>query len=188
LASVTIVPATARVPVLGQKAFRACACDASGREILDGVEFAWQCAAPVATLAADGKRAVLHVGEPAALGERIVLTVLATAGAFQATADATVTVVLEIDEPTAHSGVPQPEFVNEPAGNWRSRFRDGQWEVNAGHRDYQIANESTRRKLRYLAALLAKEIILHSFPHPQHAAVLERMVEVLTLTERRLER
>jgi len=34
----------------------------------------------------------------------------------------------------------------------------------------------------------AKEIVLHSFPHPQHGAVLERMVEVLTITERRLER
>jgi len=45
-----------------------------------------------------------------------------------------------------------------------------------------------RRKLRYLTALLAKEIVLHSFPHPQHAAVLERMIEVLTITERRLER
>ncbi len=43
-------------------------------------------------------------------------------------------------------------------------------------------------KLRYLTGLLAKEIVLHSFPHPQHATVLERMVEVLTITERRLER
>jgi hypothetical protein len=60
-------------------------------------------------------------------------------------------------------------------------------QVNAGHRDYLIASESSRRKLRYLTALLAK-IVLHSFPHPQHAAVLERMVEVLTITERRLER
>ena len=53
------------------------------------------------------------------------------------------------------------------------------------HRDYLIASESSRRKLRYLTALLAKEIVLHSFPHPQHATVLERMVEVLTITERR---
>jgi hypothetical protein len=82
--------------------------------------------------------------------------------------------------------IPQPEFVNEPTG--RSRFRDGQWQVNAGHRDYLIASESSRRKLRYLTALLAKEIVLHFFPHPQHATVLERMVEVLTITERRLER
>jgi hypothetical protein len=51
-----------------------------------------------------------------------------------------------------------------------------------------VACEAGSRTLRYLTALLAKEIVRHSFPHPQHAAVLERMVEVLTITERRLER
>jgi len=30
--------------------------------------------------------------------------------------------------------------------------------------------------------------VLHSFPHPQHGTVLERMAEVLAITERRLER
>jgi hypothetical protein len=38
------------------------------------------------------------------------------------------------------------------------------------------------------SGLLHKEIVLHSFPHPQHGMVLERMAEVLTITDRRLER
>jgi hypothetical protein len=38
------------------------------------------------------------------------------------------------------------------------------------------------------SGLLAEEIVLHSFPHPQHGMVLERMVEVLTITDRRFER
>jgi len=45
-----------------------------------------------------------------------------------------------------------------------------------------------RRKLRYLAALLAKEVVVHSFPVPQGGVLLERLVSVLTLTEPRLER
>ena len=56
------------------------------------------------------------------------------------------------------------------------------------HRDFRAASETQRRKLRYLAALLAKEVVLHSFPSPQLSPALERLVEVLTIAERRLER
>jgi len=37
-------------------------------------------------------------------------------------------------------------------------------------------------------ALLAKEIVLHSYPMPQGGMLLERLVTVLTVAERRLER
>ena len=67
-------------------------------------------------------------------------------------------------------------------------MRGEQWEVNRAHPDFAGAAETPRRKLRYLAALLAKEVVLHSFPQPLLGAALERLVEVLTLTERRLER
>jgi hypothetical protein len=60
--------------------------------------------------------------------------------------------------------------------------------VNAAHRDFLSVETSPRRKLRYLTALLAKEIVLHSYPVPQGGTLLERLVAVLTLTERRLER
>jgi hypothetical protein len=60
--------------------------------------------------------------------------------------------------------------------------------VNAGHRDYLSVERTARRKLRYLAALLAKEIVLHSYPAPQGGMLLERLVSVLTVAERRLER
>ena len=77
---------------------------------------------------------------------------------------------------------------HDPRGDWRSRLADGRWEVNAAHRDYLSVEGSPRRKLRYLAALLAKEIVLHSYPTPQGGTLLERLVAVLTVTERRLER
>jgi hypothetical protein len=60
--------------------------------------------------------------------------------------------------------------------------------VNGGHRDFIAAAAAPRRKLRYLASLLAKEVVLHSFPIPQGGALLERLVSVMALAEPRLER
>jgi hypothetical protein len=185
LATVEIVPPTARVSLLGTRCLRARPRAADGREIRDGVDFVWACSSEHSQIEGDGPRATFRAGEAI---ETLTVCVVATQADRRTSAEAIVEVVEERPEPAPSAGIPQPEFVNEPTGSWRSRFRDGTWEVNAGHRDYLIASESARRKLRYLTALLAKEIVLHSFPHPQHGSVLERMVEVLTITERRLER
>ena len=40
--------------------------------------------------------------------------------------------------------------------------------------NFRTASETPRRKLRYLAALLAKEVVMHSFPAPQLDPILER--------------
>jgi hypothetical protein len=97
-------------------------------------------------------------------------------------------VVVETLESGARAGIPEPAFLTDPRAEWRSRITDGRWEVNAAHRDFVSVETSPRRKLRYLTALLAKEIVLHSYPVPQGGALLERLVAVLTMTERRLER
>ena len=186
LATVAIVPKSARVPRSGERRMRARPHDADGREILEQVGIRWSCSAADCRLEGSGREVVFHAGPER---QTATVTVEASQGERYAKAEATVEVVTEeLEGVSAATGIPQPELVNEATGNWRSRLREGKWEVNAGHRDYLIACESARRKLRYLAALLAKEIVLHSFPHPQHASVLERMVEVLTITERRLER
>jgi hypothetical protein len=85
-------------------------------------------------------------------------------------------------------GIPEPAFIDDPRGEWRSRLADCRWEVNSGHRDFAAASASAKRKLRYLAALLAKEVVLHSFPVPQGGPILERLVSLLGMTEPRLER
>jgi histidine kinase/DNA gyrase B/HSP90-like ATPase len=186
LASVEIVPPSARVAVLATRRLRARPRDAAGREIREPVDFMWACNSEHSRIEGREHDATFQAGEEC---ETVTVWVVATQGERHTSGEATVEVVEERAEPTPPAaGIPQPEFVNEPTGNWRSRFRDGQWQVNAGHRDYLIATETPRRKLRYLTALLAKEIVLHSFPHPQHGTVLERMVEVLTITDRRLER
>ena len=86
------------------------------------------------------------------------------------------------------SDIPEPVFIDEPGSTWRSRMLDGCWEVNSGHPDFRAASEAPKRKLRYLTALLGKEIVLHSFPAPQLAPALERLVGILAITDRRLER
>jgi hypothetical protein len=104
------------------------------------------------------------------------------------TAEASVDVVDELPNSSGpRPGIPEPTFVDEPASDWRSRLRGSIWEVNSGHPDFQSAGTSARRKLRYLAALLAKEIVLHSFPMPQLGPALERLVGVLSITERQLD-
>jgi hypothetical protein len=86
------------------------------------------------------------------------------------------------------AGVPEPTFVEEPGASWRSRMRGGRWEVNSGHADFITACETSRRRFRYLATLLAKEIVVHSFPSPEIGPALERLVGVLAITERRVDR
>jgi len=75
-------------------------------------------------------------------------------------------------EEARRAGIPEPAFVDEPLA---ARMREGTWEVNSGHPDYQTASETARRKLRYLAALLAKEVVLHSFPGPLIGPALARI-------------
>ena len=56
----------------------------------------------------------------------------------------------------------------------------GRWEYNKGHPDYRSVQDDPRRRLRYLAHLFAKEVVVRNFGDPGAGALLERMVEVLT--------
>jgi hypothetical protein len=182
---VEIRPARARVERLGRRTLRAVAQDANGTPIADQVTFEWSVAEGGVTLEPQGSRVV--VVAPDAAGEAHI-AVVARRGDRVASADAVVVVVDELGGDASRAGIPEPTFVDDPQGEWRSRLNEGRWEVNQGHRDFLAVARQPRRKLRYLAALLAKEVVVHSFPLPQGGALLERLVSVLTLTEPRLER
>jgi hypothetical protein len=77
------------------------------------------------------------------------------------------------------AGVPDPEPVSAPGESWRSRIDAGRWQYNTAHPDYELVRGDERRRVRYLAHLFAKEIVLRNFADSPAADLLERMVQVL---------
>ena len=73
-----------------------------------------------------------------------------------------------------------------PGAAWRSRMEDGRWQVNAGHRDYRANADRPALKLRYMAMLFAKEVVLRSGQDPRLEKPLEQLVEVAGYADRRL--
>jgi hypothetical protein len=71
---------------------------------------------------------------------------------------------------------------------WRSRY-DAEQNViviNNGHRDFVYASRSSAMKLRYIARLFAKELVIRNFPGQPAGDLLERMVELSLYTEEHL--
>jgi len=185
LHTVEIRPGRSRVERLGRRALRAVARDANGVSITESVAWEWLVHEGPATLEPSGPRVVVAALD---LAGEARIAVAATHAGRTVQAEAVVQVVDDLGGADLRAGIPEPQFVEDPHGDWRSRLADGRWEVNQGHRDFLAVAGQSRRKLRYLAALLAKEVVVHSFPLPQGGALLERLVSVLTLTEPRLER
>lgn len=183
LHNVEIQPASARVERLGRRRLRAQAIDASSIPIRSGVEYRWRCAAGGA-IEGSGRQVEFVAGPAIGTAE---IRVIAVQGDDSCEAMAT----LEIVEPAGgergkSAGIPEPVFVAAGNADWRSRMVGTTWEVNSVHPDFVAAAETPKRKLRYLASLLAKEIVLHSFPGPSFGPALERLVSVLAITERRI--
>lgn len=181
-----IVPSATRVERLGTRRLRADARDAVGTPIGRPLVIEWSAAALGRIDPSGAQSALFTAGAETGIA---VVAALAYEGSCSARAEAIIKIVeASPAEDARRAGVPEPVFMDDGAGTWRSRMRGDVWEVNRGHPDFAIAAETPRRKLRYLAALLAKEVVLHSFPQPLLGPALERLVEVLTIAERRLER
>ncbi|MBM3318627.1 MAG: hypothetical protein FJY75_12320, partial [Candidatus Eisenbacteria bacterium] len=104
----------------------------------------------------------------------------------EAEAEARVEVLDELPGRRSVEGIPEPELVDLPAETWRSRMANGRWQVNAGHRDYRAIAEQPRLKLRYLALLFAKEIVLRNHQDPRLERPLEQVVEVACYADQRI--
>jgi hypothetical protein len=187
LETLQVVPSETRVERLGERRFRAIARDANGTRLRAAVAVRWRALPPLGyVIPEDGETTVFRAG-----GEIGTLQIVAEArqGERIARGESSVEVVDVLPSVDgSRAGIPEPVLVDEPSSPWRSRVSEDRWEVNGGHPDFRVASQSPRRKLRYLATLLAKEIVLHSFPAPQLGPALERLVGVLAITDRRLER
>ena len=202
LESVRVVPVARRLPVGAEAGFAARALDASGRAVRDGVAFAWSLpegpgrletlpAKPAAeegrVAAPSGPARVAYLAE--AVGTARV-RVEAVQGERTATAEARVEVLEEVEPPEPEDiGIPEPSEVKDAAGRWRSRLRGGTWEFNGSHPDYLMASRDPGRRFRYLATLLAKELVLRQVAGgAPEDRLLESLVEVLAVIEEKLGR
>lgn len=187
LASVRIVPAEVAIAAGGERRVRAEALDRDGRAAEEAL-YAWRVADTFGvgvSLRGEGARATMSVRAGAPVGATAELHVEASAAGLTADAAARITVV-EPDDDRAGLGIPEPFLVGDVGGSWRSRMAGERWEVNEAHEDYVAVRGDTKARVRYLLALLAREIVLRTAGRPEVAEPLDGMVEILAHAERNL--
>ena len=152
--------------------------DESGRRVLGEVDIVWSTASPVLSIVGQGRRPALLASADARPGSRFSLVAEGRQGEHRARGEAAV-VIIEAEEPSTGLGfgIPEPELVDDAGATWRSRFDGRRWQVNASHDDYVALHGDAKARLRYLLALLAKEIAQRTHGVPGSEAALESLVE-----------
>ncbi|MBM3318157.1 MAG: hypothetical protein FJY75_09955, partial [Candidatus Eisenbacteria bacterium] len=133
---------------------------------------------------AEGPTATLLAGDEEGEGR---LSVTAHQGSAVAQAEARFLVLQVKKAARGHKLLLEP--VNRPEEPWRSRWAPSRSviEYNIGHANYiQAKLRGKKNLLRYVALLVAKELVLHNFSGVPQPLVLERMVEVVSALQQRL--
>ena len=187
LHSARVSPASSVVKVGTSRSFRAICRDRSGRQVDDGVIFAWTLVEGGGSLA-DPHAEIVDFEAPAEPG-LVTLTLVATQRDVVCEAKALVTVtdslVADRDGAPARQGLPGYTYENEPGQLWRSRY-DVDRElivINSGHRDFVYASQSRASQLRYIARLFVKELVLTNFPGASPQELLDRVLELMLYME-----
>jgi hypothetical protein len=194
LFSVRVSPASCVVPVNQSRTLRALARDRSRHAVEDGMMFRWELAEGNGTLEnADGEIVTFHApDEPGLLRLRVTATQGEITRSGEAMLTVTATLLPENAEPkesaTSRQGLPGYTFQHAPGELWRSRYDTGQnvIVINNGHRDFVYAARARALKLRYIARLFAKELVLKNFPGYAPEQLLERLIELGLYTEENL--
>jgi hypothetical protein len=188
LAAIRLTPPELRLAPGRERRIRATGLDGDGRKVGGDVAFTWRIEGVPATVIGEGARPAVLAGADARPGAEGRLVVEGVAGEHRAAAEARLLVGEEdeADQKGLGYGVPEPELVDDADGSWRSRFFGQRWQVNALHEDYVRFNTDGKARLRYLLALLAKEIAQRTHGVPGSEAALESMVEILAHAERNL--
>jgi hypothetical protein len=185
LAEVKILPSLIRLECGTERHARALAVDVSGRPVEEVLAYAWRLSEGVGELLTedDASPAVtVRAGDRPGKGS---LAVVCRSGAVETGAEARVEIVEQLAA-GREEGIPEPELLDLPGAPWRSRVADGRWQVNSGHPEYRAIADRPPLKLRYLALLFAKEVVLRSSGDPRFEAPLEQLVEVAAYADRRL--
>jgi hypothetical protein len=185
LATVKILPSRLRIECAGERRVRAMASDAEGRHLDTLLVFAWQLSPGLGQLVTTDDAAASVAFQAADRPAKGTLLVVCRSGSIEARAEASINVVEAIGQRDQH-GVPDPELVDLPAASWRSRMCEGRWQVNAAHPDGRAIANRPALRLRYLALLFAKEIVLRNSGDPRIEGALEQLVEVAAYADREL--
>lgn len=191
LFSVRIAPTSCVTPVNQSRTLRAVARDRARRLVEDNLAFRWEIVEGQGRLENAGSEIVTFQASAEPGLSRIHVT--ATQGAVECGGEAVITVtqslLTEVREPlSTKQGLPGYTFQHAPGELWRSRL-DAQQNViviNNGHRDFVYAARARALKLRYIARLFAKELVLKNFPGQSAEQLLERMIELALYMEQNL--
>lgn len=186
-----IAPASCVLPVGKARSFRAVARDRSSRTIEDGLYFQWRIVEGGGSLEnADGEIAsYIAPAEPALVKLALAVTQYDVTCEAEALVTVTDSLIPESREPSSpRKGLPGYTFERAAGQLWRSRFNTEQnvIVVNNGHRDFVYASKTKALKLRYIARLYAKELVLQNFPGESADRLLERLIELSLYTEENL--
>ncbi|MFW5716880.1 MAG: ATP-binding protein [Spirochaetota bacterium] len=184
---VDIRPAKATIAVGAEHTFAAVARDKSRRTIdAAGLEIEWLLYAGAGELVGNGEFATYRAPAEPELATIAVRAVQMAGGEeLEAESEAMITVTAELlrshaGERASGKGLPGYTFSYLPGSLWRSRYSeaDSLITINSGHPDFVHASRQPRTKLRYVARLYAKEIVLANFPGGSREELLERLVEL----------
>jgi hypothetical protein len=190
LADVRIIPPQLRVECGATRRARAQAVDERGRSIRTtatvDVQYTWELWGQIGSLTdiPDKSDQILYTA--ARSPTEGILSVHATCGGKEASAVIPVEVVEKLPAGPSDEGIPEPELVDRPGAPWRSQIKEGRWQVNSGHADYRANSARPALKLRYLALLFAKEVVLRSSQDPRLEDPLEQLVEVAAFADRKI--
>ena len=191
-----IRPASAKVPVAGQRKLHAVARDKAKRTIDAGVDITWNIEHGRGSLDVTEGEFATYLAPPEP--ELAVVVARARQGegddAVEVEARANLTVTASLtgargaDGPLAKRGLPGYTYRYAAGELWRSKYDAEQSliTVNTGHPDFVFASRQAATKLRYVARLFAKEIVLANFPGASREELLERMVELGLYMEQNL--
>lgn len=182
-----VTPERTRVELLGTRRLLAIPRDADKRRVRLPQPVAWRVLSGPGRIQPEGLEGIAGRFQADYMEGTSVIEASACDGERSVAGQAVVRTVPGQESSHPGLGIPAPAFVEDPSGDWRSRMRDGIWEVNRVHPDFREASTAERRQLRYLSSLLAKEIVSRTFPSPQASRVLEQLVRLLAIVEQSLD-
>ncbi len=186
LSAVRLSPDGVEVAPGNQRRVLATALDAHGERMGGEVTYIWTLQGEDLALVGGGSRPAIRADPHAAIGAQGRLMVNASMDAITVSAEVGIRVI-EPEEPAGSLlGIPEPLFLDASGELWRSRMSGTCWEINGAHEDYLALRGDARARLRYLLALLAKELVQKSYAQPGSETLLDHMVEILAHVERNL--